>query len=116
MTPNDIRPLDSLGDGKEGYFVQRHYGMVGGGCLRYVVIDAAGHVEDTPVSKAWDPAAMTEEEAVIHHLTKTGALARAEADLERRRRAAPEAPPEPPPLDPATERFSATDNPPHPKD
>ena len=105
MSPSDIRPLDSS-DGSAGYYVQRNSGSFGDSYLRYVVIDQWGRVEDTPVCKAFDPAAMTEEQAVIQHLSKTGALARAEADLERRRREAPE-PEEPsePPLDPATQRF-----------
>ena len=51
---------------------------------------------------------MTKDQAVIHHLTQNGALSRAQADLERRRREMPEpaeAPAKPPPVDRATRRF-----------
>jgi hypothetical protein len=103
----DIKRLNTADDGREGYFVKSDGGTFGGRYLRYVVIDEFGSVEETRIHHRWDDAAMTKEEAVIHHLTANGALARAEADLERRRREAPEEQPEPeaPPMDEATRKF-----------
>lgn len=98
-------------DGRALYYVQQGGGMWGAAYLRGVVVDEFGTCEETPLCKAFDPAAPSREEAIIAHMTKSGAVAAAEADLERRRKeyAEREPEPEPPPVDPATDRFLSDD-------
>src|SRR5215204_468533 len=101
MSSSDIKPRGA-GEGK--YWVKRPPAMGGVGTLRLVVIDEFGRVESTPLGMPWDDAAMTEDEAIQHHLR--GAVAEADRLLEQRRR---EAPPQSVPalraLDRPTRRF-----------
>ena len=106
---SDIKPRGSV-DGKGRYWIKHGSGIPGAqGSLRLVLIDDAGNVELTPVGLPWDDAAMTKDEAIQHHLR--GAVAEADQVLERRRRDAPPAPPEPkpPPVDAPTRRFLDND-------
>src|SRR5215204_2632597 len=105
MSSSDIKPRGA-GEGK--YWVKRPSGMGGVGTLRLVVIDEFGRVETTPLGMPWDDAAMTQDEAIQHHLR--GAVAEADRILEQRRREAPERPPDSPPPDRPTRRFLDDDH------
>jgi hypothetical protein len=52
-----------------------------------------------------DEEVATRAEALAAHLKRNGVIARAEADLERRRKDAPTPEPQLAPIDPATRRF-----------
>src|SRR5215211_1231529 len=67
MSSSDIKPRGA-GEGK--YWVKRPPAMGGVGTLRLVVIDEFGRVESTPLGMPWDDAAMTEDEAIQHHLRR----------------------------------------------
>lgn len=73
--------------------------------LSLIAIDGVGQVTRTGLELPHDPAAMTEEVAVAHHLA--GPVRQADADLQRRRKEYEENPPKPKPApaDPATEKF-----------
>jgi len=81
-----------------------------GSNLRLVAIDEVGNVTPTTARGKDDPAAPTQEEAVLEHLA--GAIAATDAKLDRRRAALPDKPepePTPPTPDRATEKFMEDD-------
>ena len=107
---SDIRPLGTA-EGTGKYWIKFPSGIPGGaGVLRLVLIDEHGQVEHTPLGAPWDDAAMTKDEAIQHHLR--GAVAEADQILERRRREAPQQPPQPQPALPdlPTRRFLDDDD------
>jgi len=70
MSTSDIGRFGA-GDGREAYYVQwSGYTSLGGAMyLRLVVIDEFGSYEPTSISKAFDPAAPTLNQAVRIRLT-----------------------------------------------
>lgn len=102
----DIRPYGA-GEALGYYWVRRstYAGRAASSTVELVAIDALGNVTATGVRGDDDPAAPTEQEAVLQHLG--AGIKEADAKLERRRREAPEQEPEKPAPrpDPATEKF-----------
>lgn len=103
MTTSDIRPYGSP-EGVAYYWIRRVDGIGGrlSGHLALVAIDASGNVHDTRQRAEDDPAALSEGETVLEHLSS--AVSQADSNL-KRRPPAEDDPPRPPPMDPATARF-----------
>lgn len=76
--------------------------------LSLIVIDQFGEVTQTGVMAPHDAAALTQSEAIGHHLR--GAIRQADSDLDRRRKEYAENPPDPDPepMDLATAKFHSS--------